>query len=1064
MGASIPPERSTGAASNTFARARRHAGRLTESPRRASLRTAVFCSLAVVLVIVAAVFALLAHANDIALNDAARTSHSDEVLESANADERMVIDLETGLRGYLLTDQRRFLEPYSQARVSLNEQLPQLETLVKNDPAQLLRAEAIKAAVSSYERSYLAPLVSSDRPLTEGQKVASTQEGKLLVDAMRRRFTSFAGKQETLSRERRRGATASAHKARALAIGGFALVALLLLLLAAYLTRAMLTPIRHVAGAAARLRDGEHSTRVAQAGRGEVGALGVAFNSMAQTLEERELTLRITNERFQGVLDNANAAIYIKDTDSRYLLVNREFERIRSMKAEEILGHNGNELGSAETGDQVRASDRAVIDGGIAMSFEQEVRSPDGDRTYLAVKFPIQETDGVVTAVAGISTDITEQKRALAEAVEASRHKSEFVANMSHELRTPLNGVVGMTTLLAATSLDSVQREYADALASSSAALLSIINDILDFAKIEVGHLELDPTNFELRTAIAEACLTPAEQARAKGLQISHWVDAEVPITVNGDRGRLRQILLNLLANAVKFTATGGVEVRVSNAGGDAVRFEVSDTGVGVDEDQAPHLFDAFVQADQSTTRRYGGTGLGLAISRELANRMGGDIGAEPRDGGGSMFWFTAVLPAVANAEQPVRARPELVGQRALIVDDDPTRRATFEHHLRAWGLVCESVEQPSAAMEALERASRDGKPFQLALVDFDMGHGDGTELVRAIRHRPLLRGLQIVALSSSPPDRDVSAGAELSAFLTKPVRQSRLHAAIAEAVSGPVVPPAQIRAQAPTDVALDAPLVLIAEDNEINHAVAKALLVRHGLRTAVAHNGREAVAMALANTYAAILMDCQMPELDGYEATRRIRAAEGSAHVPIIAMTAHSMPGDRERCINAGMDDYISKPVRAELLNAAMDHWLGGPAPGNELADAGNGGPADVEDGAIAEDSVLDWATVSQLREALTLEMRETLMEAFESSLPECVADIAAAARRGDEIELRRVAHLLKGSAATLGAEHLRLCCQALEHATRAQDLDAGGAQLDDLEAIATEAREALRRELLGS
>jgi two-component system sensor histidine kinase/response regulator len=1061
-GASILPERFREAPANAFARAHRLAGRLTESLRRASLRTAVFGSLAVVLVIVSAVFAVLARGNDIALNDAARTSHSDEVLESSNADERMVIDLETGLRGYLLTDQPRFLEPYLQARVSLDGQLPQLEILVKNDPAQLLRAEQIAAAVSSYERSYLEPLVNSGR-LTENQKVASTQKGKLLVDAMRRRFTSFAAVQETLSRERRRGATTSAHAARVLAIAGFALLALLLLLLAAYLAHAVLTPIRRVAAAAARLGEGDHSTRVVQTGRGEVGALAVAFNSMAHTLEARELTLRTTNERFQGVLDNANAAIYIKDTDSRYLLVNREFERIRSMNSEEILGHDGNELGSAETSDRARATDRAVIDGGMPMSYEQEVRAPDGDRTYLAVKFPVQDEDGAVTAVAGISTDITEQKRALAEAVEASRHKSEFVANMSHELRTPLNGVVGMTTLLTATSLDSVQREYADALASSSAALLSIINDILDFSKIEVGRLELDPTDFELRAAVAEACLMPAEQARAKGLRISHWVEAEVPITVNGDRGRLRQILLNLLSNAVKFTATGDVEVRVSLAGGDVVRFEVSDTGVGVQEDQVARLFDAFFQADQSTTRRYGGTGLGLAIARELAERMGGDIGASPRVGRGSVFWFTAVLPAVANAEQPVRARPELVGLRALIVDDDPTNRATFEHHLRAWGLACESVEGPSAAMEALERASRGGKPFQLALIDFDMTQGNGLELVSAIRQCPLLHGLHIVALSSRSLDRGVSAGTEFSA-LTKPVRQSQLHAAIAEAVTGPPVPPVKIRAQVRARVDLDAPLVLIAEDNEINSAVARALLVNHGLRTAVAHNGREAVEMALANPYAAILMDCQMPELDGYEATKRIRAAEGDGHVPIIAMTAHSMPGDRERCISAGMDDYIPKPVRAEVLDAAMDHWLSGFAPADEPAGAGSGGPADVEDAAIAEDALLDQATISQLREALTLEMRETLMEAFETSLPECVADIAGAARSGDCSELRRVAHLLKGSAATLGAERLRLCCQRLEQSTRDQRPDLAGAQLDSLQTIAPEARQALRRELLSS
>jgi two-component system, sensor histidine kinase and response regulator len=889
------------------------------------------------------------------------------------------------------------------------------------------------------------------------------------------------------------------------AIVGFTLVALPLAMLAAYLARAVLAPIRHVAQAAVRLGAGEHSTRVAQGGRGEVGALAKAFNSMAQTLEERELTLRITNERFQGVLDNANAAIYIKDADSRYLLVNREFERIRSVTAEEVLGRSGNELGSAETAEQVRATDKAVILAGVPISFEQEVRSPDGDRTYLAVKFPVQAEDGAVTAVAGISTDITEQKRALAQAVEASRHKSEFVANMSHEIRTPLNGVVGMTNLLRDTSLDSVQREYADALASSSEALLSIINDILDFSKIEVGHLELDPTDFELRSAIAEVCLMPAEQARAKGLRISHWVDADLPITVNGDRVRLRQILLNLLSNAVKFTASGGVEVRVSGGGDAQVRFEVSDTGVGVDKDQAAHLFDAFVQADQSTTRRYGGTGLGLAISRELATRMGGEVGAEPREGGGSVFWFTASLPGVANAEQPVQARPELVGLRALIVDDDPTNRTTFEHYMRAWGLACESVDRPSAAIEALDRASRSGQPFEVALIDFDAPQGNGMELVRAIRSRPALHALHIVLLSSSPLDRDAAAGVEIAALLTKPIRQSQLYAVIAEAITGPSLPRPEAQQPAEAQVEEDAPVVLIAEDNEINYAVAKALLRKQGLRTAVAHNGREAVEMALANSYAAILMDCQMPELDGYEATRRIRATEGARHVPIIAMTAHSMPGDRERCLEAGMDDYIAKPVRPEGLHSAISQWLGGHEPaaappqgqGNGALSAAengraassengrdvsvengggasfengrdvsveNGGGTSVENGGRDRDDLLDEGTILQLREALTLEMRETLMEAFETSLPKCVADIVSAAQRGDEIELRRVAHLLKGSAATLGAARLRLACQGLEHTTRDHDPDVDEAQLDELRATASQARRALREQLLSA
>ncbi len=714
---------------------------------------------------------------------------------------------------------------------------------------------------------------------------------------------------------------------------GFVIIALLLALLATYLARTVLIPIRRVAFAAGRLGEGDHSARVPQRGGGEVGSLARAFNSMSGTLEERERALRITNERFQGVLENANAAIYIKDTAGRYLLVNREFERIRSVTAEEVLGRSATELGSAETAEQVRESDKAVIEANTAISFEQEVRSPEGDRTYLAVKFPVHNEQGAVTAVAGISTDITEQKLALTEAVEAARHKSEFVANMSHELRTPLNGVVGMANLLRETSLDPVQQEYADALMASGESLLLVINDILDFSKIEGGRLELDPADFELRVALEETCLVLAEQAHAKGLQMSHWVDPEVPVTVNGDRRRLNQILSNLLSNAVKFTAAGEVVLSVFHDLGDAVRFEVSDTGVGIETEQAARLFDSFVQADQSTTRRYGGTGLGLAISRDLAHRMGGEIGAEPRQEGGSLFWFTANLPAVA-------------------------------------------------------------------------------------------------------PSGEALAG------------------------GAPAPPGSRPQVKTPDRV----PLVLIAEDNEVNHAVARALLIKQGLQSAVAHNGREAVEMASAGGYAAILMDCQMPELDGYEATRRIRAAEGARHIPIIALTAHSMPGDRDRCLAAGMDDYLSKPVRAEQLEGAMKRWLPAHQPATQTNGAGDQAASGPEDAAEDADQLLDEATISQIRDSLTLEMRESLMDTFDESLPKCVADILGAARRGDQIELRRAAHLLKGSAATLGAARLRLACQQMERTGRDQDPGIEEAQLDSLEAIVAETRRALREQMLAA
>ena len=511
---------------------------------------------------------------------------------------------------------------------------------------------------------------------------------------------------------------------------------------------------------------------------------------------------------------------------------------------------------------------------------------------------------------------------ARAEALEASRLKSEFVASMSHELRTPLNGVIGMTDLLRHTSLDRVQAGYVEALGASSEALLAVISDVLDFAKIEAGHLELDPTDFDLRQVVEEATLMLAEQAHVKGLKLAHWVDSEVPFTVTGDRARLRHILLNLLSNAVKFTASGEVTLRVVSRDADELYFSVFDTGIGIDQQQARTLFDAFVQADRSTTRQYGGTGLGLAISRRLVELMNGRIGAEPRESGGSVFWFSAVMPAASASAQAARARVDLQGRRIIVVDDNATNRTILEHYLRSWGVACESVDRPSAAIDALERASRDGQPFELAALDFNMPETDGIELIREIRRRPGLGALRIVMLSSGSYDHSDFEGLGVSATLTKPAGQAAIYDAITDALAG-----SSRREPTERPTSASSPgrglTVLLAEDNEINSTLAKIHLDRLGLRTEIARDGREAIDMAAAHDYAAIFMDCQMPILDGFEATRRIRAAENGRRVPIIAMTALAMPADRDRCLAAGMDDYLSKPIRRELLETIVERCL---------------------------------------------------------------------------------------------------------------------------------------------
>jgi PAS domain S-box-containing protein len=790
----------------------------------------------------------------------------------------------------------------------------------------------------------------------------------------------------------------------------------------------------------------------------------------ARAIGERETAQRGADAEIDSARSDIDAffslsrdAMIIANVDGYYVRVNPAFAQMLGFTVAELLARPANELVHPDDAALSRERFASLVAGTEIAQRENRYRCKDGTYRWMLWTASAADERGRVYAS---GKDVTERhameerlRESEGQALEAARLKSEFVASMSHELRTPLNGVVGMTDLLRDTALDRRQRDYVDALALSSEALLAVISDVLDFSKMEAGHLDLDLTEFDLRNLAEEATLMLAAQAHGKRLEISHWVEPELPEIVLGDRARLRQILLNLLSNAVKFTRAGEVALRVTRPRGDELRFAVDDTGIGIVEDKVAALFAAFSQADQSTTREYGGTGLGLAISRRLVELMGGAIGAEPRADGGSQFWFSVALPAVAGPVTRARSRDDLRGRRILAVDDNATNRTILDHYLQVWGATSESHELPIAALDALAAAAHEGEPFELAVLDFNMPEMDGIALARAIRKLPALRPLRLVILSSGPIDPADCDGLEISSILSKPTRQAELYAALSDALAG--------RQSQPDDTPTTAPVakerglvVLVAEDNAINYTLADALLAKLGLRTEVAHDGREAVEMAAARDYAAIFMDCQMPLLDGFAATRAIRSAEKGSRVPIVAMTALSLTGDRERCVAAGMNDYLSKPISIEALEAVISRWL----PASEAAST-IAAPAPDEAGATdgageGAGGVLDLATVERIRASLTAEKCDALVASFDEQQQACVADIGAAITSGDGAEVRRLAHKLKGSSASLGALRLRAYCQELELGENGYAAP-GDPQLAQLRALAEEAGQALRSAL---
>ena len=769
------------------------------------------------------------------------------------------------------------------------------------------------------------------------------------------------------------------------------------------------------------------------------GMLVILRDVTAQRNSENELEAAherasLEARKLRSMIEGMEEGVIVANAEDIVTEVNRWFLQKVGANRDSIVGKSMWEF-HPETDVALRV--RALIDG-FRSGTRRETWTVNRPLLDMHVSLRVQpifdeETyRGVILNV----IDVTDEAKARIDAEQANRAKSEFLANMSHEIRTPMNGIIGMTELALSTALSAEQRDYLESVKVSADALLGLINDILDFSKMEAGKFELITSDFSLQDCIGNTMNTLALQAHLKGLELTYHIPVDVPDTVVGDPGRLRQIFVNLVGNAIKFTSEGEVVIRVEveqETDQEAtLHFSVSDTGIGIAPDKQERVFSAFEQADGSTTREFGGTGLGLTISHHLVELMDGRIWLESELDRGSTFHFTARfgLARQLSHESAHRKKEEVYGLRVLVVDDNATNRRILEETLVNWGMLPTTVENGPAALETIQDATRMKTPFDLALIDYMMPRMDGFELAQRINQDPELALDKIVMLTSGGERGDASRCKELgiAAYLMKPVKQSDLFDAIIMILENTSTDTRQPRLVTRHTIreAKKRLHILLAEDNAINQKVAVRLLEKMGHLVSVAQNGKEALKALENEAFHLILMDVQMPEIDGLEATRLIRNQEKNRgeHVPIIAMTAHAMVGDKERCLDAGMDGYVSKPINAEELFEVIGKLM------EEETKSGDGTPDSKLVGYILDEEEL-FARVGGDTDLL-----DELFGLFQEDYPALVSRLREAVEKGDWTGMREAAHTMKGSVANFAANTAVELAQKLERIEIGDDM----------------------------